>query len=116
MAGAPLTLGSDSHAVIDLFEEMRAVELDERLATQERGHWTAAELLAAATATGHASLGFGRRRRGSPSGSAPTWSRSTRPARGPPAPARDESTVVFAATAEDVVAGDGRRAHRRPAG
>ena len=55
---AVLTLGSDSHAVIDLFEEMRAVELDERLATQQRGHWSAAELLAAATTHGHASLGF----------------------------------------------------------
>jgi formiminoglutamate deiminase len=57
-AGAPLTLGSDSHAVVDLFEEARAVELDERLRTEERGHWTAAELLAAATAGGHASLGW----------------------------------------------------------
>lgn len=57
-AGARLTLGSDSHAVIDLFEEMRAVEMHERLATQERGHWSAVELLTAATATGHESLGF----------------------------------------------------------
>jgi formiminoglutamate deiminase len=57
-AGSPLTLGSDSHAVIDLFEEMRAVELDERLATQERGHWPAAELLRAATVDGHRSIGF----------------------------------------------------------
>ncbi|WP_426245677.1 formimidoylglutamate deiminase [Nocardioides sp. LHG3406-4] len=57
-AGSPLTLGSDSHAVVDLFEEMRAVELDERLATRQRGHWAAAELLAAATYDGHASLGF----------------------------------------------------------
>jgi formiminoglutamate deiminase len=57
-AGSALTLGSDSHAVIDMFEEMRAVELDERLATQERGHWSAPELLAAATADGHRSLGF----------------------------------------------------------
>ena len=57
-AGAVLTLGSDSHAVIDPFEEMRAVELDERLASRERGHWSAAELLTAATADGHASLGF----------------------------------------------------------
>ncbi|HEX2893005.1 MAG TPA: formimidoylglutamate deiminase [Marmoricola sp.] len=57
-AGCRLTLGSDSHAVIDLFEEMRAVEMHERLATQERGHWSAAELLAAATYDGHASLGF----------------------------------------------------------
>ncbi len=37
-AGAGLCLGSDSHAVIDLFEEARAVELDARLATGERGH------------------------------------------------------------------------------
>ncbi|MER7559553.1 formimidoylglutamate deiminase [Nocardioides sp. NPDC126508] len=57
-AGSTLTLGSDSHAVIDAFEEMRAVEMDERLATQARGHWTAAELLLAATADGHRSLGF----------------------------------------------------------
>jgi formiminoglutamate deiminase len=57
-AGAVLTLGSDSHAVIDLFEEMRAVEMHERLATQQRGHWSASELLAAATYDGHQSLGF----------------------------------------------------------
>ncbi|MDQ6642324.1 MAG: formimidoylglutamate deiminase [Actinomycetota bacterium] len=57
-AGSPLTLGSDSHAVIDLFEEMRAVEMDERLATRERGHWAAEELVVAATVSGHASLGF----------------------------------------------------------
>ncbi len=57
-AGSPLTLGSDSHAVVDLFEEMRAVELDERLASQERGHWSAPELLAAGTVVGHRSLGF----------------------------------------------------------
>jgi formiminoglutamate deiminase len=57
-AGSTLTLGSDSHAVVDLFEEMRAVELDERLATRERGHWAADELLAAATRDGHRSLGF----------------------------------------------------------
>ena len=57
-AGAVLTLGSDSHAVIDPFEEMRALETDERLATQRRGHWSAAELLAAAGPDGHRSLGF----------------------------------------------------------
>ena len=56
--GATLTLGTDSHAVIDMFEEARAVELNERLRTQVRGHWTAAELLGAATAAGHASLGW----------------------------------------------------------
>ncbi len=57
-AGATLTLGSDSHAVIDMIEEMRAVEMHERLASQQRGHWSAVELLAAATYAGHASLGF----------------------------------------------------------
>lgn len=57
-AGSPLSLGSDSNAVVDLFEEARAVELDERLRTERRGHWTAAELLTAATSAGHASLGW----------------------------------------------------------
>ncbi|GIF06741.1 formimidoylglutamate deiminase [Actinoplanes siamensis] len=57
-AGATLTLGSDSHAVIDLFEEARGVELDERLATRRRGHFGAAELIGAATRAGHASLGW----------------------------------------------------------
>jgi cytosine/adenosine deaminase-related metal-dependent hydrolase len=56
--GAPLSLGSDSHAVIDIFEEARALELDERLATQTRGHFGAEEILAAATTEGHASLGW----------------------------------------------------------
>jgi cytosine/adenosine deaminase-related metal-dependent hydrolase len=49
-------LGSDSHAVIDLFEEARAVELDIRLATETRGHFGAPELLRGATA--HATLGW----------------------------------------------------------
>ena len=57
-AGVRLTLGSDSHAVVDPFEELRALELDERLATQQRGHWSAAELLAAGTRDGQASLGW----------------------------------------------------------
>lgn len=57
-AGATLTLGTDSHAVIDLNEEMRAVELNERLASGRRGSWSAGELLRAATTDGHRSLGF----------------------------------------------------------
>jgi formiminoglutamate deiminase len=57
-AGSPLSLGSDQHAVIDLFEEARAVELDERLRTRRRGHWTAGELLTAATSDGHSALGW----------------------------------------------------------
>ena len=58
-AGSPLSLGSDSHAVVDLFEEARAVELDERLRTRRRGHFAAVELVTAATVAGHAALGWG---------------------------------------------------------
>ena len=57
-AGAELALGTDSHAAIDMLEEARAVELDERLATGERGRHDAASLLRAATAAGHASIGW----------------------------------------------------------
>ena len=57
-AGASLSLGTDSHALIDLFEEARAVELDERLASGERGHHSAAELLRAASEGGQAWLGW----------------------------------------------------------
>ena len=57
-AGASLSLGSDSHAVIDIFEEARAVELDERLASGERGRHGAEALMRAASADGHACLGW----------------------------------------------------------
>jgi len=57
-AGVRLTLGSDSHAVIDLLEEARAVELDERLASGVRGSHDPPSLLRAATENGHASLGW----------------------------------------------------------
>jgi formiminoglutamate deiminase len=57
-AGSPLCLGSDSHAVIDLWEEARALELDERLATGRRGHHPPAALLAAATWRGAEALGW----------------------------------------------------------
>jgi formiminoglutamate deiminase len=98
--GCRITLGSDSHAVIDPFEEMRGLEMDERLATQERGHWTAAELLAAAT--GHVSLGF------SDAGSIAVGQRAdlvTLATAGPrtAGTGADEHTAVFAATAADVV-------------
>ncbi|MGH7920767.1 MAG: formimidoylglutamate deiminase [Candidatus Dormibacteraceae bacterium] len=57
-AGCPLALGSDGHFVIDPFEEARALELDERLRTEQRGHWTVAELLCFAGESGHAALGW----------------------------------------------------------
>ena len=108
-AGAPLTLGSDSHAVIDLFEEMRAVEMDERLATHQRGHWSAVELLMAATTTGHASLGFpdaGEIRAGHRADLVTIDTSSPRTA----GTGADEGTAVYAATAADVtqVIVDGR--------
>lgn len=55
-AGARLSLGSDQHAVVDLIEEARALEMHERLATLQRGRLAPAELLAAATA--HESIGW----------------------------------------------------------
>jgi formiminoglutamate deiminase len=57
-AGARLAVGSDSQAVIDLFEEARAIELDERLARLERGNQDAAALLTAATADGQRAIGW----------------------------------------------------------
>jgi len=57
-AGCTLTLGTDSHAVVDMFEEARGVEYAERLACRSRGHFTAGDLLLAATCDGHASLGW----------------------------------------------------------
>jgi formiminoglutamate deiminase len=57
-AGARLSLGTDSHALIDPFEEARAVELDERLESGKRGAHSAAELLGAATDGGCAAIGW----------------------------------------------------------
>ncbi|MEZ3181515.1 formimidoylglutamate deiminase [Streptomyces pimonensis] len=101
--GSPLSLGSDSHAVIDLLEEARAMELDERLRTRTRGHWTAAALLRAATADGHAALGWddtGRIEAGARADLTTLGLDSVRTA-GPP-PRLGAETAVFAATAADV--------------
>jgi len=57
-AGARLCLGSDSHAVIDPFEEARAIELDERLGSQRRGTFSGADLLAVMTSGGASALGL----------------------------------------------------------
>ncbi|KOV61641.1 N-formimino-L-glutamate deiminase [Streptomyces sp. AS58] len=102
-AGSPLSLGSDSHAVIDLLEEARAMELDERLRTRTRGHWTAAALLRAATADGHAALGWadaGTLEHGALADFTTIALDSVRTA-GPP-PRLGTETAVFAATAADV--------------
>ena len=57
-AGCSLTLGSDGHSIIDLVEEARWMELSQRLVSRRRGHFSAAELAAAATVSGHACLGW----------------------------------------------------------
>ncbi|GGQ03179.1 formimidoylglutamate deiminase [Streptomyces roseolilacinus] len=102
-AGSPLSLGSDSHAVIDLLEEARAMELDERLRTRVRGNWTAAALLRAASADGHAALGrpdAGRLEAGALADFTTIALDSVRTA-GPP-PRLAAETAVFAASAADV--------------
>ena len=101
-AGSPLCLGSDSHAVIDLFEEARAVELDERLASRRRGHHRPADLLAAATASGMDALGWdaGRLAPGRLADLVTVGLDSVRLAGARPADAADH--LVFAATAADV--------------
>ncbi|WP_371670996.1 formimidoylglutamate deiminase [Streptomyces sp. NBC_00289] len=101
--GSPLSLGSDSHAVIDLFEEARAMELNERLRTRTRGHWTAAALLRAASADGHAALGWedaGAIEAGALADLTTIALDSVRTAG--PLPRLGAETAVFAATAADV--------------
>ncbi|MFD7560567.1 formimidoylglutamate deiminase [Streptomyces sp. NPDC059835] len=102
-AGSPLSLGSDSHAVIDLLEEARAMELNERLASRTRGHWTAAALLRAASADGHAALGWsdaGTLAVGALADFTTIALDSVRTAG--PVPRLGAETAVFAATAADV--------------
>ncbi|MFJ4006793.1 formimidoylglutamate deiminase [Streptomyces sp. NPDC090023] len=102
-AGSPLSLGSDSHAVIDLLEEARAMELDERLRTRTRGHWTAAALLRAATEDGHAALGWQEAGAIEPGRLADFTTIALDSVRtaGPP-PRLGAETAVFAASAADV--------------
>ena len=57
-AGAPLCLGSDQNAVIDLIEEARALEMHERLASHHRGRFAPTELIASLTEDGHRALGW----------------------------------------------------------
>jgi formiminoglutamate deiminase len=57
-AGAPLVVGSDQHAVIDLLEEVRAVEMNERLASLQRGRIEVGSLVEALTSAGQRSIGW----------------------------------------------------------
>ena len=101
---ARLCLGSDSHAVIDPFEEARAVELDERLASGRRGTHDPSALAAGRHGGGlpqprlatAARIAAGSARR----------LRDRRPRRRPPrrrtTGTDPAASVVFAATAADV--------------
>ena len=101
--GSPLCLGSDSHAVIDLLEEARAMELNERLRTRTRGHWTAAALLRAACADGHAALGWDQAGTLEPGALADLTTIALDSVRtAGPLPRLGAETAVFAATAADV--------------
>ncbi|MER8223216.1 formimidoylglutamate deiminase [Streptomyces sp. NPDC094143] len=101
--GSPLCLGSDSHAVIDLFEEARAMELNERLRTRTRGHWTAAALLRAASADGHAALGWDEAGALEPGALADFTTIALDSVRtAGPLPRLGAETAVFAASAADV--------------
>jgi formiminoglutamate deiminase len=67
--GVALALGSDQHAVIDLLEEARALELHERLDSRRRGRFSQGDLVDTLTRHGHAALGrpdLGRIAVGSP--------------------------------------------------
>ncbi|MET1033616.1 MAG: formimidoylglutamate deiminase [Arthrobacter sp.] len=57
-AGAGLALGTDQHAVVDPFLEMRALEHGERLRSGVRGRFSPGELVAASRGGGLRSLGL----------------------------------------------------------
>jgi formiminoglutamate deiminase len=102
-AGATLAVGTDSHAVVDAFEEARAIELDERLATGERGRHRPADLLRAATAGGHSSIGWPEAGQIEPGAIADLVTVDLDGVRlAGTAPEHAVAAVVFAATAADV--------------
>jgi formiminoglutamate deiminase len=57
-AGCPLSVGSDSHAAVDLLAEARGVEHHQRLMSGRRGHHAPERLLTAATEGGAEALGW----------------------------------------------------------
>lgn len=58
-AGARLCVGTDSHASSDPFDDLRSIELDERVRTESRvASASPSDILRAGTANGYASLGW----------------------------------------------------------
>ena len=98
-----MSLGSDSHAVIDLLEEARRVEMGERLVTGQRGNFGAAALARAATVAGHACLGWPEAGEIAPGAIADlvTVALDT-PRLAGASPATVLESVIFAGTAADV--------------
>jgi formiminoglutamate deiminase len=97
-AGSPLSLGSDQHAVIDPFEEMRGLEMHERLVSHQRGRFTPVQLLDAGTAAGYRSLGWpgGQIEQGAPADFVTIRTDSVRTGGSEP------SQAIYAASAADV--------------
>ncbi|MGI8679526.1 MAG: formimidoylglutamate deiminase [Jatrophihabitans sp.] len=96
-AGAALSLGSDQHALIDFFDEARALELDERLRSRRRGRFAPAALTVAMTR--HDSIGVpdaGRLEAGARADLVAVRLDSVRTA------GADPAQVTFAAAAPDV--------------
>lgn len=99
--GVRVCLGSDSHAIIDGFEESRALEMDARLLSEQRVVFAAPELLRAATSAGMESLGWpaGGLAPGEPADFVSVRTDTRRTAGSDPALA---ATAIFAASAADV--------------
>jgi cytosine/adenosine deaminase-related metal-dependent hydrolase len=57
-SGVPLSIGSDQHAVVDPFEEVRGLELHERLMSNERGRFRLEELQQVGSEQGYAAVGW----------------------------------------------------------
>ncbi|RJO73596.1 formimidoylglutamate deiminase [Nocardia panacis] len=96
-AGVRLCLGSDSNAIVDGPEEWRALELDDRLAGQERGRFRLDELFAAATA--HESVGWPEAGRIAAGGAADLVTIDLESVR---TAGVDPAAALYAATASDI--------------
>ena len=59
MSGVPLAVGTDQHVRIDPFEEVRRLEMDQRLALGGRGYFKATELVDILSANGYRAIGWG---------------------------------------------------------
>jgi cytosine/adenosine deaminase-related metal-dependent hydrolase len=56
--GVPLAVGTDQHVRIDPFEEVRRLEMDQRLETGIRGHFDAGQLVEILSENGYRSIGW----------------------------------------------------------